>query len=98
MTSETTRPHYRYQAVSGASIWGGLTGLKKARQRVCALRVTRADAEVERVLQLPGGGRRYWRWRNGRWDWSKLYDDPSPKDLAKWDYAPSIARELQHAA
>ncbi len=87
---ETTRLHYRYQAVSGASVWGRPCSLQEARQRVCALRMTQPEAEVERVLELERG-RRYWRWRNGRWAFKDHYD-PSPSDLAKWDYAPSIAR------
>lgn len=88
--NQPTRPRYRYRTVSGASEWGALKSLPKARQHVCALRVKHPEAEVERVLELPGGARRYWRWRGGRWSFHNMYD-PTPADLAKWDYAPSIA-------
>lgn len=86
----TTRTRYLYQAVAGASVWGKPAKFPTVRQAVCALRLRYPDAEVERVLELPGNARRYWRWRGGRWS-LRFYDDPSPADLARWDFAPSIA-------
>jgi hypothetical protein len=85
------RPYYLYRAVSGASVWGGECSLREARQRVCALRVKWPEAEVERILKLEYSSRRYWRWRKNGWSVHDHYD-PTPDDLAKWDYASSIAR------
>jgi|FreactcultureFD7_1027221.scaffolds.fasta_scaffold29446_3 hypothetical protein len=82
------KPRYRYQVVSGATVWGALTTIKIARQRACAMRATRTDSEVERVLELPGNARRYWRWRGGRWSFNDHYD-PAPADVAHWDYRSS---------
>lgn len=82
---------YLYRAVSGAAVWGRDCSLREARQRVCALRVNRPEAEVERFQLLEYGGRRYWRWRKNRWS-HKGHFDPTAADLTKWDYAPSIAK------
>lgn len=83
MASGKITGRYRYQVVAGASVWGGLSPIREARQRACSLRAAYPQAEVERVLELPMNARRYWRWRSGRWSLRDHYD-PAPGDLERW--------------
>ena len=85
-----SRPFYRYQAVDGVSLWTRSPyGYREAVDRVRGLRITgRPCAEVERVLVLPSGGHRYWRWRRGKWELfgsGKHIFEPTAADFAKWD-------------
>jgi len=57
--------------------------MRKAKANVQALRPKYPDVEVERIGYI-GAGRRYFRWRNGRWSVKDHYD-PSAADLAHWD-------------
>lgn len=94
MTTVTAR--YQYRAVAGAGAWGEPGALRGARQLVRSLRIRYPDAEVERSLAV-GCGRRYWRWRNRRWS-LQWHTDPTPADLARWEFAPSIAKALGDGA
>lgn len=76
---------YQYQAVCGALVCGGLCSINKAKIFVRSLRDKGVgNFEVERVQQLPTGGRRYYRWRNGRWSIDNHYN-PTVADLTHWE-------------
>jgi hypothetical protein len=83
------RPPYRYQCVSGVSVWQREPGsLRQARRTLAEVRRQQSDAEIERVCELHtaegfGGGRRYWRWRGRRWS-TAFWTTPTSMDLAKW--------------
>ena len=81
------KPRYLYQAVHGAAVYGNPTSMYIARGRVDFIRPQHPDAEVERVEELPGNARRYWRWRSGKWSHA-TWSDPSTADLARWDEVP----------
>lgn len=88
------RSRYLYWPIAGASVWWRepKPSLKEAKIGVIGLRERGyPNAEVERVLiTLSGQGRRYWRWRGGRWSLDRHYADPSPVDLAKWAADPPL--------
>lgn len=75
---------YQYELVAGMGYFGKPARLREAKAALPSLRLRHPNAEIERVLTLPTGGRRYWRWRRGRWRLWDARDDPSPADLAKW--------------
>jgi hypothetical protein len=83
------RPRYQYQVVSGAALYGSpKVSLRKAREsaaqvvRVAALDPGRhvGTLEIERILVLPSGGRRYWRMAGRRWttDWHRDLEERKP--------------------
>lgn len=77
------RHKYLYWPVSGsASFWREAYSLAKAKAALPKLREQWPNVEIERVL-LVGNGRRYWRWRRGRWS-LKDHWDQTPADLSKW--------------
>ena len=74
---------YLYWPVSGAGVvWREAYSFAKAKDALLELRKKWPKIEVERVL-LVGNGRRYWRWRDGKWSANDRYD-PTPADLAHW--------------
>ena len=75
---------YQYQAVTGAGVWGNPGTLADAKSRVKALRSKWPSAEVERIAIAGAIGRRYWRFRSGKWSLD-FWTDPSPADLEKWN-------------
>lgn len=82
------RPRYQYQVVSGAALFGKpKASLRKARESAATIARPSLDPgryvgtlEIERVLELPGGGRRYWRMAGRRWttDWHRKIEDRKP--------------------
>jgi hypothetical protein len=61
---------YLYQVVTaqGHGEHGSpFSSLAQAKDAASRMRTTWPDVEVERVLELPGGGRRYWLHQDGRW-------------------------------
>lgn len=79
------KQQYLYSLVAGMGYFGNPHALKVVKAALPSLRKRYPEAEIERVLTLPTGGRRYWRWRRGRWRPWDAHDDPSPADLAKWN-------------
>jgi hypothetical protein len=76
---------YLYQVVSGAALFGKVSkALWAARGKAELLAASAAGAhgpfEIERILELPGGGRRYWRLRGKRWttDWHAPIEERKP--------------------
>lgn len=75
---------YLYWPVSGASVfWREADSLAKAKAALPKLRERHPCIEIERVLLLNNGARRYWRWRAGKWSHDQHYD-PTEQDLARW--------------
>lgn len=82
---------FQYQAVTGAAMWGNPGSLADARKRVMALQAEWPSVEIERIAFVGlSNGRRYWRFRSGKWS-TDFTSDPSPADLARWRaVAPSV--------
>lgn len=79
------KPSYTYEVVtcSGSGVWS--QEYFRLRDAVARCRQTDSEAEVERILLLPSGNRRYWLWRRGRWQlYGQCPFDASKKDLAHW--------------
>lgn len=79
---------YTYQIVEGASVYGRPQSIQMAKEGAdkIARQYGGAPVEVERVLELPYGARRYWRWRSGKWVLTSddRYYSPSATDLQRW--------------
>lgn len=80
---------YLYWPVAGAAVfWREPSfSIAKAKKALPDLRkqfrLFAAEFEIERVMLLNSGGRRYWRWRAGKWTQGRDYDF-APSDISKW--------------
>jgi hypothetical protein len=75
---------YLYWPVSGAILFWRKPGtICTAKASVARHRQQFPEAEIERVLEVGNNGRRYWRWRDGKWSLD-FTSKPSEQDLEKW--------------
>ena len=84
------RPRYCYQVVSGngSAVYGSLLRtLATAREfAILVSRSRKIVVELERVLELPGGGRRYWMMHGKRWKlWDPAADIEERKPALVWN-------------
>lgn len=64
---------YLYQVVWSAGVFCAPTTMQRAKLNLAVVEKSRPGAELERVLKLPDGARRYWlKDAKGRWVFSHL--------------------------
>lgn len=85
---------YQYRIVDGCAVFGRLyRSLPAARLWATELRQRRPELEmngfeIERSLELPCGGRRYWRLNRGKWTLGQIHlDVPAAERGARVEFA-----------
>lgn len=91
------RPSYRYRVVSnnGAGVYGHETGrlarAKEHAEELAGAWPENGPFEIERLLYLPDGGRRYWVRQRSRWvPWDSRRNAEARQPDWVW---PSVASE-----